>query len=113
MRSSTVLLTRLAEHHEQRWLNILLERTVSYLESGNPYDEPDEELENYEMSCDNSLVVHGTPGSILAKFNHEDHASKFVGDWNGVYFKCRTIYAEKVPDEQIGEPLKARAVDKS
>ncbi|CAI6337255.1 unnamed protein product [Periconia digitata] len=101
VKSQTVLLTHLSNHPE-KWLNLLLEKTISYVQRADPYAE-DSDDEEFDFDCTSSFVVDSEAGMILAKFNHRDHADNFVETWNGRYFKSRTIYATKVLDKEIDE----------
>lgn len=105
--SQTVLLTGLTMHHEQRWLNLLVADTTSTLVGVDMYDELEDDP-NYELRCIKSHVADPGSGSVLAKFNHEEHADSFAESWNGTYFKSRTIYAKRVPDAEIDDIIEEK-----
>jgi hypothetical protein len=80
-------------------------------------------LPNHEQRCVNTMTGDHEEfeysgirvvddGEVLVKFYSPDNARHFAGEWDGTYFKTRTVYAKCVPDSEIDDFIETENLEK-
>lgn len=109
--SSTVLIKFLLPNSEVNYLNGMLERsTEAWFDDGTGEEETSENISYTDVR----VIGTGT-GVLLSRMENTVQARSFVEQWNGAYFRSRTVYATLVQNSELDYPTGAlflRAVPK-
>lgn len=96
LKSDTVLISGLNQHHELVHLQAMLGEKRTKGRGVNIYDD---ELAEPEDIWDAICTPDGSRGTALIRF-HDGCAPDYIEEWNGKYFKNNTIYLKCVPDAE-------------